>query len=350
MLKLLCSNCLKNEGLRLNAWLRGSDTNSLCKNCGSENGRGLDRNQAMNLVQDFFVRGTVFRGDYGAAPQLVFNEHHAGMVEQNTPEDLVDDVQILSQYLSIGIFYYGPRAWMLGENYPLNSLRTPEERDDVIERIISEYPSRLLPKSSILYRVRINSKSTEYSEFDTAPSNLIGNGRFDTSEFPVLYVSEDLEGCVHECRATMDDEIHVASLQPNKDINILDLSGLYLEDGKNEFDSLDMAVHMLFAARKHAYPITRAIGLKAFERGYDGIQYPSYFSHVRTGTVPFETAGYGISVRRFESARSWIEANTAKNIAIFGRPIADNLLRVKSINRVVIRRVSYDLSFGPVGY
>jgi len=221
MLHLLCSNCFKNEGLRLNAWLRGSVIDVSCCNCGSENGRGLDRDQAMLLVEDFFVRGTVFRSDYGAAPYLIFNEHAAGMIEETTPKDLVEDVQLLSGCLSIGIFFYGPRAWMCGENYPLNSLRIESEQDIVIERIVSEYPSVSIPKSSILYRVRINPSSTEHSQFDTLPIAFLGKGRLDAPGLPVLYVSQDLEGCVHECRATMDDEIYVASLRPSQNLNLL---------------------------------------------------------------------------------------------------------------------------------
>ncbi len=348
MPKLLCSECFKNEGLRLNAWRCGSDSEEMCNNCQSNKGRNLDKDQANSLVMDFFVRGTVVRAKYGAAPMLAFNEHHAGFIETSTPKDLIDDVKLISNYLSIGIFNYGPNLWMLGENYPLESLQSDSERSVVVARIVAEYPSLTINSQSIFYRIRINPRSIEKTEFDPPPDDILGKGRFDAPKFPVLYVSQDLEGCMHECRATMEDDIFVVSLIPNGDLRILDLSVVYRED-KSDFESLDMAVHMLFMAKSHSYPIIREIGRRARDMGYDGVQYPSYFTHIRTGARPFETV-FGMSIRRFPQYKSYIENDTIKNIVIFGRPLRDNILSIKSINRVILRRAIYDISFGPVGY
>jgi hypothetical protein len=54
-------------------------------------------------------------------------------------------------------------------------------------------------------------------------------------------------------------------------------------------------------AGAHSYEICRAVASSAREAGFHGIAYPSYFSLLRTGAMPFETA-YGISIRRFPEA------------------------------------------------
>jgi hypothetical protein len=71
-------------------------------------------------------------------------------------------------------------------------------------------------------------------------------------------------------------------MRPTRDLKLLDLSGVLKED-VTEFESLDMAIHMLFLAGGHSYSISRAIAADAHHRGYDGIIYPSYFSLVRLG-------------------------------------------------------------------
>ena len=64
-----------------------------------------------------------------------------------------------------------------------------------------------------------------------------------------------------------------------------------------EFESLDIAIQMLFLAGKHFYPITHDITRAAIDAEFDGLRYPSYFSMLRTGIMPFETT-LGISHRR----------------------------------------------------
>ena len=108
-----------------------------------------------------------------------------------------------------------------------------------------------------------------------------------------------------------------------------------------------MALHMLFLAGRHSYEISREIANSAQERGFDGLVYPSYFTLLRTGGIPFETA-YGMSYRRFPDIQEQIRKNTISNLALFGRPIADRLVRVKCINKVILNKVEYALHFGPL--
>jgi hypothetical protein len=129
----------------------------------------------------------------------------------------------------------------------------------------------------------------------------------------------------------------------------LDLSELLAEEGVTEFESVDMAVHMLFLAGKHSYDIAREIAVAAHAAGFDGLIYPSYFSMLRTGGMPFETVT-GISHRRFSKLADYEKSKIVPNLGIFGRPIHDGTVEVKCINKLILTRVEYDFIFGPVGY
>ena len=43
-------------------------------NCGSSEGREFTREQAERLAVRFFVRGTITRAEFGAAPAIQFND------------------------------------------------------------------------------------------------------------------------------------------------------------------------------------------------------------------------------------------------------------------------------------
>jgi hypothetical protein len=106
---------------------------------------------------------------------------------------------------------------------------------------------------------------------------------------------------------------------------------------------------MLFLAKSHSYEISRELARTAHQRGFDGIIYPSYFSMLRTGAQPFETI-FGISVRHVPDMDRYATAQIISNVALFGRPLMEGKLKVKSINRVIVQRAEYALTFGPVGY
>ncbi len=136
---------------------------------------------------------------------------------------------------------------------------------------------------------------------------------------------------------------------PTQKLKLLDLSALLEEEHVTEFDSLDIAIHFLFLAGMYSYDICRQTALKAKERGLDGIIYPSYFSYIRTGAFPFETV-YGISIRRIPQLMHYAQSQNIPNLALFGRPVSENKVTVDCINKVVINRVCYDITFGPAYY
>ena len=343
---IACSNCFIDEGLRLDAERLGENDASRCPRCEANDGRKLGPDRLATLAQHFFVWGSVHRVDYGAAPRIQFNDRRK--TDMDMPDSLRLDAAVFEDGLGVGFFLYGPRFWMLGEVEPLKALQCDETRSAVIDRILREYGSRTLSLQDKFYRIRKNpDEPSQGEEYDSPPAAL-SNGRLDTAEGPALYASPDLQTCLHECRVTAEDDLFVATLSPARDLELLDVAALLDEPrGVTEFESLDLAINMLFLAGEHSYPITRELSRAARSAGFDGIVYPSYFSMLRNGVKPFETT-YGISHRKIPQYREFEEAKVSANFAIFGRPIEDGLVDVRCINRVVLSTVLYSVHFGPV--
>lgn len=347
---LICSDCFVDEGLRIDSYKHGLDKEGECPKCSSTNGRKLTRDHVTDLAWRFFVSGTAVRGVYGGAPAIQFNEHHYGKSDISPSSWLKGDIKLIEDATRIGFFHYGPRRWMVGEVEPLKNLEDPAKRSQVIARILKEYPERTLAKDTAFYRLRIApNRPADPREYDSPPTDLAGKGRLDSVGFPVLYGSQDMDICIHECRATAEDDIFVATLKTERDMRLLDLTHVLTED-VTEFESLDMAIHMLFLARSHSYEISRAIASAAMAAAFDGVIYPSFFSLIRTGGRPFETA-YGLSLRRFHpQSAEYGRAFTISNFALFGRPLEKLSVRVHCINRLVLTQIGYQAHFGPVAY
>lgn len=344
---VLCSNCFSDQGIRLDAERIGEAEDSTCPACGVRSGQKLTKDKAAALAHRFFVWGTLHKCEYGAAPLVQFNEHRQTSI--NAAPWFQKDLELISNTLTVGFFYYGPRLWMVGEVEPLKALQEERTRQDIIHRILKEYPSVILDESQSFYRIRKDPQTpSDKAEYDTPPFAFSGTGRLDSADLPVMYGSQDLEVCVHECRVTAEDELYVSTLSPTRSLKLLDLSYLLPEEHVTEFESLDMSVHMLFLAGSHSYDICRDIAKAVHAAGYDGVIYSSYFSLLRTGSMPFETA-YGISYRRLPHMKEYEQAKSIPNLALFGHPIANQKVEVRCINKLILSHVNYGFHFGPVG-
>lgn len=344
---IACSACFADHGLRLDAEQIGLEETSACPNCGTTDSRKLTNDALIALAHRFFVWGSLHSCEYGAAPQVQFNERQKTSIDVS-PE-LASDIKVFERLLGIGFFLYGPKLWMIGEVEPLKELQNRRTRKNVVDRILHDFPTRTIGPDYHFYRIRNKpSNPAEPLQYDSPPDCTVGKGRFDSPDFPVLYASPDLQICVHECRVTAEDELYVATLTPNTStsLRLLDLSTLLKDEQGTEFESLDMAIHMLFLAGKHSYEITRAIATAACIAGFDGIIYPSYFSLLRLGVMPFETT-YGISHRQIPQYQEYEQAKSIPNLAIFGRPIEQGVLSLQCINRLIMSRVEYNFHFGP---
>lgn len=341
-----CSECFDDQGLRLDAWRLGEHLDLKCPKCGTTDGRKLSEGSLSQLAHRFFVWGSLRKCDFGAAPVIQFNRDQQTSISMSPW--LLNDVKLFEEILGVGFFHYGPRLWMVGEIEPLKDLQDESRQPRIIEQILDEYPARNLETSRDLYRLRkAPNVPHAYSEYDSPPIGGSGHGRLDGDRVPALYASQDLDVCVHECRVTAEDDIYVATLRPSRTLQMLDLSILLKEDDVTEFESLDLALHMLFLAGERSYPITRNISSAAKQVGYDGIIYPSYFSLLRLGIMPFPTT-YGLSHRIIPQYQEYEQSTAIPNAAIFGHPIAEGNMKVKCINRLVLSQVAYDFRFGPV--
>jgi len=346
---MLCSNCFKDQGLRLDSFRIGIDKEGVCPNCKTSDGKKLTEKLIQDLAYRFFVRGTFKKAKYGGAPLIQFNNHHYKKfdITKIFLSPLKEDIQLIEENIKMGFFPYGPRLWMIGENEPLNSLQKKNEAYKVIPQILCKYPKKTLSKNSIFFRLRKNPKNpSNHFEYDSPPIHFSGKNRLDSKELSIMYASQDLDICIHESRVTVEDDLFLATLRPTRDLKLLDLTEI-IQENLWEFESIDIALHMLFSAGRHSYRISRKISAAIHKSGLDGVIYPSYFSLVRTGAMPFDTI-YGISVRRLPSYLEQAKSEIIENIAIFGKPIADKLVTVECINKLILNKVKYDYQFGPV--
>lgn len=336
---VLCSSCFKDEGLKLDSYQIGVESDEPCPYCKSTKGKKLCVSLAYELAHRFFVEGTVFRTEYGAAPVIQFNEYQKTNV--NFTKTLLSDVKILEKVLGVGFFYYGPRLWMIGDVEPLMALESKKHRKKIIDDIVLKYPVKYLTCEHTFYRLRKNPEFVDSNlQYDSPPKG--GSGRMDSERFPVLYGSQDIEVCVHECRVSIEDEVYVATLRPKRDLKLLDLTESILEN-VTEFKGLDIAIKMLFSAGNHSYITLREVAKGIKRVGFDGIIYPSYFSTLRVGNASQKFSSKFPSYTRNEP-------HLIPNIALFGRPIKSNKVQVKSINRLILDKVEYSLKFGPAKY
>lgn len=59
---------------------------------------------------------------------------------------------------------------MIGEVEPLKDLQNESTRDDIINRVIHEYPEKMVPIGTKFYRLRISpNKPSEPLEYDSPP-------------------------------------------------------------------------------------------------------------------------------------------------------------------------------------
>ncbi len=343
---LLCSECFHDTGLRLDARKLGIKSADACKNCGLTTGHKLTKHRILKLCYFFFVRGTIEKFEYGATHLIQFNEQHFNKSQIHVSPWLEQDAKLIEQIGEIGLFYYKPRFWMLGQIEPLKDLLDENKREETINSLLTKYPTYIATTDHRFFRLRTNPVHPEkFFEYDSAPDTTAGNNRFDEPGFPTLYGSPDLELCLHECRISAEDNIYVATLAPARELKLLDMSAVLDEDA-DEFTSVDLAIHFLFLAGKHSYPICRAIAKAAAGLGFDGLIYPSYFSYLRTGIEPFRTV-YGLAMRRIKDMREVAASESIPNIILFGRPVAEKNISVECINKVILNRVGYDVSFGP---
>lgn len=323
---MLCSECFKNEGLKLEAQQIGSDDNSICKNCTSSTGKKLTDEQLHLLMQRFFVHGSVPQNVGGYASVYRWSDNRE-MESVTFRSALQLDYELIRERTGLVLFHYGPPLWRLGLTDHYEALEGGQQEvsqalDDIIERSVTI----TLPVDSKLYRVRSNMRQDPLlpSSFDTPPDSVrTKNGRFDTLEIPVFYAAWDVETCLHECRVVVADEITLATLRTNQELRLINIADSFKEKvGSTPFENIEVLMNKLCGTNELEYPKCRLIAEGIRHAGYDGFKFKSYYSQVKTEPL--------------------------SNIALFGHPIAEEKLKLESVNRVKLEQVNYAYSLGPV--
>jgi hypothetical protein len=320
---LLCSDCFADHGLALEARKLGKLSQRKCPNCNSCAGAKLDQHTLQDLAWNFFVSGSFIRTEYGGWSLLAINDTQPGG-QVHFPAWLDADARMIEEKLGVGIFHYGPPLWRLGEIEPLDALKNEATQQAAALDVIRRFPRRSLSVGETFYRLRKgveSERASEPTQYDTPPDGHGGAGRLDAPRFPVLYGSQDLEICVHECRVTKIDECYLATLRVAQPLNLLDLCSDISNDGETPFKSLFLAIQFVFSAENHSYNISRAIAKAAKDAGLHGIAYPSYFSSFRKDRIP--------------------------NIGLFGYPIAEGCTDLLCTNRLILDTAQYGIKLGP---
>jgi hypothetical protein len=337
--KILCAECFSNVGLRSEAAHIGNQDARPCENCASRNGAALDQDGLDKLMTRFFVEGsrqpylpTVYRIDY------------SNVGKQHTPvrfdETLQHDYELIAKRLQ-SLRYHAPKLRIMGLGGPYwdftDALKSFDEKGDreslaqVCTEILKRCSDACLERGERIYRIRTNPKRIQDpQDIDTPPARndtTRGSGRFDSGDLPVLYASSDVETALHESRVRLGDEIVLGTLEVSIRQKLVDLDAVKvcLEGGRN----LNADHHYFLRARLGSqepidYRMLRIIAFEARLAGFDGIKFRSFYSTLR---------------ENYESA---------VNYALFGYPIKEGRLKLKSWNTVRLLKASYDFQFGPL--
>ncbi|WP_430816556.1 RES family NAD+ phosphorylase [Carboxylicivirga sp. RSCT41] len=321
---MICSDCLINEGLKIEAERIGIRNNNQCTNCNSFSGKKLNKEIIQKIVDRFFRQGSIDNDYHLPIYQLSFVEY-----EEMIPftEETRADLKLLKANSGINIAYHSPRLTDLGytdisAEIEIIEHEAKEKLNVLIDRLFSKFKDKTLNTNTKLFRIRVNPNSPRTNaEFDTPPKEYIREGRLNNKETPIFYCSEDLNTCVHEVKSTVYDNLYLATFKTKQPLKILSLIDYNKELDLHEMENYISYISYLFRTDLD-YNMCQKLAIRAKERGYDGIEYYSFFSKV-------------IGDRK-------------SNIALFGYPMKDGILSLKSVNRLRIEKIDYKLNFGPV--
>jgi hypothetical protein len=194
-----------------------------------------------------------------------------------------------------------------------------------LDEIIRAATRGVIPARTKLYRIRTNVRSAvrKPASYDAPPNAAKRKpGRYDDTDFPVLYAAFDIETCIHECRCTVVDEIVLATFHANRNLITIDFQNLHEPPPNTPFQCIAHFIYGLSVATEDEYPKCRMLARRMLELHVDGFTYRSFFSSVK--------------------------ADELTNIALFGYPIRDGKLSMASLNRIKLDRIDYRFSLGPV--
>lgn len=326
----ICSNCFKNEGLRIEAEKYGDFNNLKCANCGSIAGKKLTNSDLCDIVSVFFERGSTIYEACVFEPILMCPSMPNVRDEFNFDDQLAEDWKLICDNSNVSLALNAPKTyrvgatslamdvWELSKDGALNDGLRKE-----LDKVIEACEKLVLKPGDKIYRIRCNIEEWKdvNEEFDTTPIHKITENRLNDKSFPVFYSAYDIETCVNEVRPDINDHMILATYLVEKEMQIINLQKVD-SHSPYEFEwegNVSYFLASIFNGKDHK--LTRLLGKHIFERGFDGVNFNSYFSKVRNGFF--------------------------SNLAIFGYPVKDGKLKVSSLNKLLIDEVKYNYVLGP---
>lgn len=353
---IICSDCFKNEGLRIEAERLGIKSDRPCSHCGSTEGAKFSTGTLETLLRNFFVAGSVPPNVGGFAPLYEVFSRWPKALLGDSDRKLIDfvyrltysvpppppawlgsgltrikkrapksvsfagtlglDYDLIRRRCSYVVSAYRPDPWERGQTEHYEKLeKGGPAAQNAIQDLLQRAKREVLPAGTKLYRVRTNIDQDvqDPRSFDAPPSRIRrGPRRFDDYDFPVLYASTAAEVCLHECRVTLADEITLATLKTIRDLTILNLADSF-DDASDQRRSVRILMNKLCGTDETNYLKCRLISRAVHRAGFAGFRFRSYFFDV------------GVSDSFF-------------NIALFGHPIHDgSSSSTSSINFVLVQ-------------
>jgi hypothetical protein len=180
---VFCSNCFRNEGLRIEAEKLGRQQESPCPVCSSTSGKKIDGDLLWELCHRFFDYGS--RSIYYPPVYRIFPPSTVSRFKENQVKfdaSLSDDIARIKQSADIGFRYNAPNVRRMrytsvhDEIWTILDSDTPTE-DANVEKLagpfarIRDYCGSLtLVSGQKIYRIRINPDGvSQPTDFDTTP-------------------------------------------------------------------------------------------------------------------------------------------------------------------------------------
>lgn len=316
---IICSDCFRRHGLKLMAERFGIKDGGQCPHCGSRVGSRLTLEKARELASDYIVGGSFYRTTFGGSPVYMISDvGHDDHLFENDP-----DLVFLLKKCGLSAFLYAPATWRVGMTSWLEKLQSKgcSTRKKAVERLIGECDKTECESGTVFYRLltRLYGDCSDPLSYDSPHWKYQKKGRFGLYGTSVLYLSSSIESAIHECRVTVEDDMQLASVSIRDPLRIVDLTKT-LNDSGEPWEDLSLSLSFICSTGEKAYPITRAIARSAFEQGYDGIYYWSFFNQ--------------------------ISPEKGKNLVLFGSPVKEGKVEIISIDRLLLDQIKYSFSLG----
>ena len=322
-----CAECFANWGFRQVVFKYGEAPEATCPRCGNY-GKLVSKTRLADATREFFSDGSYVAETM--APVYVVNQDNPQPAQFDATLD--SDAKLACALTGEVIFSYGPPLWRFGEVELKHAFdEGGDEREMAASDFVLSAPKIALPIGTRLFRIRKNPACDEViataAAFDPPPSSMTRlPGRWDDGKTPVLYASDDIELCIHECRVLIADEIVVATLSTKRSLVLLDLAGEFPAPVVTPFEDPSIFARFLSLSRDDQWQDhARTVARVAREAGLAGVRYTSYYAQAK-------------------------QQSKSLNIALFGRPLEAGDLAIESVNRLRLTDAQYAYSFGPVLY